>query len=131
MHVESMNWSGTGIREYAAALHLSPTSLRTWRDRLDEGEVEIDWRAHLHPSARPVVGTSASGTLAESSLTASSKVDPGARRQPVRRFFSDEEKHAIALESDQPGVSVSQVARKHGISRVCCSAGACSSASRR
>ena len=36
-------------------------------------------------------------------------------RQPVRRFFSDEEKRAIAVESDQPGVSVSQVARKHGI----------------
>ncbi|MER9298757.1 transposase [Mesorhizobium sp. M0621] len=110
MHVEAMNWSGMGIREYAAALHLSPTSLRKWCDRLDEGEVEIDWRAHLHPSARPVVGTSARGTAAESSLT-----DPGTRRQPARRFFSDAEKHAIALESDQPGVSVSQVARKHGI----------------
>jgi transposase-like protein len=41
--------------------------------------------------------------------------DPKPPRQPVRRFFSDEEKRAIALESDQPGVSVSQVARKHGI----------------
>jgi hypothetical protein len=30
--------------------------LRKWRDRLDEREVEIDWRAHLQPSARPVVG---------------------------------------------------------------------------
>ncbi|WP_040594374.1 IS66 family insertion sequence element accessory protein TnpA, partial [Mesorhizobium metallidurans] len=58
MHVEAMNWSGMGVREYAAALHLSPYSLRLWRDRLDEGEVEIDWRAHLHPSARPAVSTS-------------------------------------------------------------------------
>lgn len=115
MHVEAMNWSGMGVREYAAALHLSPTSLRTWRDRLDQGEVEIDWRAHLHPSARPVVSTSASATPPESSLTADPKDDPGAPRQPVRRFFSDEEKQAIALESDRPGVSVSQVARKHGI----------------
>ncbi|MER8864342.1 hypothetical protein NKI19_11560 [Mesorhizobium sp. M0751] len=40
-HVEAMNWSGMGIREYAAALHLSPTSLRTWRDRLDEGEMVV------------------------------------------------------------------------------------------
>lgn len=31
-----------GMPEYAAALHLSPTSLRKWRDRLDEGEEEID-----------------------------------------------------------------------------------------
>lgn len=48
-------------------------------------------------------------------MTASSNGDPGAPRQPARRFFSDEEKRAIALESDKPGVSVSQVARKHGI----------------
>ena len=47
MHVEAMNWSGMGVREYAAALHLSPTALRKWRDRLNEGEVDIDWRAHL------------------------------------------------------------------------------------
>lgn len=115
MHVEAMNWSGMGVREYAAALHLSPTSLLTWRDRLDQGEVEIEWRAHLHPSARPVVSTSASATPPVSSLTAASKDDPGAPRQPARRFFSDAERQAIALESDRPGVSVSQVARKHGI----------------
>ncbi|MFG1384562.1 IS66 family insertion sequence element accessory protein TnpA [Xanthobacter versatilis] len=115
MHVEAMNWSGMGMREYAAALNLSPTSLRKWRDRLDEGEVEIDWRAHLHPSARPVVGTSASKKPADGLLTAPSKGEPEAPRQPIRRVFSDEEKRAIALESDQAGVSVSSVARKHGI----------------
>ncbi|WP_246680614.1 transposase [Mesorhizobium sp. B2-4-13] len=115
MHVEAMNWSGMGVREYAAALHLSATSLRIWRDRLDEGEVEIDWRAHLHPAARPAVSTSANGAPSELSLTAASKDDPGTPRQLVRRFFSDAEKRAIALESDRPGVSVSQVARKHGI----------------
>jgi len=27
-HVEAMNWSGMGVREYAAALHLSPYALR-------------------------------------------------------------------------------------------------------
>ncbi|MFG1392331.1 IS66-like element accessory protein TnpA [Xanthobacter agilis] len=115
MHVEAMNWSGMGMREYAAALNLSPTSLRKWRDRLDEGEVEIDWRAHLHPSARPVVGTSASKKPADGLLTAPSKGEPEAPRRPIRRVFSDEEKRAIAIESDQAGVSVSSVARKHGI----------------
>lgn len=115
MHVEAMNWSGMGVREYAAGLHISPTSLRIWRDRLDEGEVEIDWRAHLHPSARPVVGTSAKKSQPKSSLTDQPKDDPEPPRSPVRRFFSDEQKRAIALESDQPGVSVSAVARKHGI----------------
>lgn len=115
MHVEAMNWSGMGVREYAAALELSPTSLRKWRNRLDERETEIDWRAHLHPSARPVVGTSANGRELENRLTDVRKDDPPQQQPPVRRFFSDEEKRAIALESDQPGVSVSAVARRHGI----------------
>ena len=57
MHVEAMNWSGMGVREYAAAMYLSPYALRCWRDRLADGEVEIDWRAHLHPSACPVAST--------------------------------------------------------------------------
>ncbi|MDP2765164.1 MAG: extensin family protein, partial [Brevundimonas sp.] len=46
---------------------------------------------------------------------AARKDDPPPPKQPVRRFFSDEQKRAIALESDRPGVSVSAVARKHGI----------------
>ena len=115
MHVEAMNWSGMGVREYAASLHLSPTSLRKWRDRLEDGEVEIDWRAHLHPSARPVVGTSAKEAPPENISTDTLKGGAGASARPARRFFSDEEKRAIALESDRPGVSVSAVARKHGI----------------
>jgi transposase-like protein len=48
-------------------------------------------------------------------LTAPPRDDPAPPRQPLRRFFTDDQKRAIALESDQPGVSVSQVARKHGI----------------
>ena len=115
MHVEAMNWSGMGVREYAAALDLSPTSLRKWRDRLEESETDIDWRAHLHPSARPLVRSSARETALENRLTEARKDDPPPPRQPVRRFFSDEQKRAIALESDQPGVSVSAVARRHGI----------------
>ena len=114
MHVEAMNWSGMSVREYAAFLHLSPTSLRKRRDQLDDGEVDIDWRAHLHPSARPVAGSSANRMPPERALTVrrAGKAPP---RQPLRRFFSEEQKLAIALERDQPGVSVSQVARKHGI----------------
>jgi hypothetical protein len=54
MHVEAMNWSGMGIRAYAAAMQLSPHSSRRWRDRLDAGEATIDWRASspLRPSGR-------------------------------------------------------------------------------
>ncbi len=115
MHVEAMNWSGMGVREYAAAMYLSPYALRCWRDRLADGEVEIDWRAHLHPSARPVASTSAKESPPEMSLTNSPKDDPGAAERSNRRIFTDEQKHAIALETEQPGVTVSSVARKHGI----------------
>jgi hypothetical protein len=39
------------IVRYANAHNLSLVGLRRWRDLLDSGEVEIDWRAYLHPSA--------------------------------------------------------------------------------
>ena len=100
IHVEAMNWSGMSVREYAAALHLSPTSLRKWRDRLDDGEMDIDWRAHLHPSARPVAGTSANRTAAGNGLDSCAERRSGAASTAVRRFPTDEQKRAIALESD-------------------------------
>lgn len=115
MHVEAMNWSGMSVRDYAAALVLSPTSLRKWRDRLDDGEVEVDWRAHLHPAARPVVGTSAGNPSRENGLTAVPTADPQLTEPPARRYFSDAQKEAIAVETAQPGATVSGVARRHGI----------------
>ena len=54
MHVEAMNWSGMGLRAYAAAMQLSPHSLRKWRDRLDAGEFAITGaRIFTPPLARP------------------------------------------------------------------------------
>ncbi|WP_136618891.1 MULTISPECIES: IS66 family insertion sequence element accessory protein TnpA [Mesorhizobium] len=119
MHVEAMNWSGMGVREYAAALHLSPYSLLRWRGRLEDGEVEIDWRAHLHPSARPQTSTSASSAAKEvpvkSGLTDTPDADPQRDGRTNRRSFTDEEKLAIVMETEQPGVSVAEVCRRHGI----------------
>ena len=119
MHVEAMNWSGMSVRDYAAALQLSPTSLRKWCDRLDEGEVEIDWRALLHPSARSLISTgakdSAKETPVENILTTAPTAEPTASEGKHRRRFTDEEKLAIVLEAEQPGMTVSQVARAHRI----------------
>jgi transposase-like protein len=115
MHVEAMNWSGMGIRAYAAAMQLSPHSLRKWRDRLNAGEVVVDWRAHLHPSARPAVSTSARNSAPESSLTAAVIGEPTTPVTPIRRFFSNEARLAIVQETTRPGAKVSAVARKHGI----------------
>ena len=58
MHVETLNWSGMTLTHYAAATKLSKSSLSRWRDLIDSGEAEIDWRAQLHPSARPQISTS-------------------------------------------------------------------------
>jgi hypothetical protein len=118
MHVEAMNWSGMGVGEYAAALSLSPRSLRKWHDRFENWEVEIDWRAHLHPSARPKISTSASSAAkdqATESLLTTSSADPSPSQRSNRRSFTDEEKFAIVLESDQSDVRVAEVCRRHGI----------------
>jgi transposase-like protein len=119
MHVEAMNWSGLGVREYAVSMYLSATSLRIWRDRLADGEVEIDWRAHLHPSARPPISTSAKDSTkdcaAESSLTAKLNADLPSSERQGRRSFDTAEKLAIVRETEQPRETVSSVARRHGI----------------
>lgn len=111
MHVEAMNWSGMGVREYAAALHLSPYALRRWRERLEDGELDIDRRAHLHPAARPTVSDITNGATSEHSLTTHADDTPATRG---RRFFTDARK-LIVQESEAAGATGSAVARRHGI----------------
>ena len=93
------------------------SSLRRWRDLIDGGEVEIDWRARLHPSARPQISTSASSAAKESvverDLTDATAADSARDGRANRRSFTSEEKLAIVLECEQPGNSVSAVARAH------------------
>jgi hypothetical protein len=119
MHVEALNWSGMSTGEYASALLLSPWALRKWRARFEDGEAEIDWRAHLHPSARPRLSPRTSDStkepLVESLLTTAPELEPAPPAARPRRNFTDAEKHAVVLETERPGVTVSQVARAHGI----------------
>src|SRR5215470_4113443 len=119
MHVEALNWSGMSTGEYANALLLSPWALGKWRGRFDDGEVAIDWRAHLHPSARPRLSTRTSDNTkeppVESLLTTAPELEPAPPAARPRRNFTDAERHAIVLETERPGVTVSQVARAHGI----------------
>lgn len=96
MHVETMNWSGMSVREYAAALHLSPTSLRKRREGLDDGEVDVDLQADLHASALQAAGTSVKRTPPETRLTAAPSDDPPPPRQVLRRFFTDKTKRVSA-----------------------------------
>ena len=110
MHVEAMNWSGMGLAEYAAALGLSPHALRIWRDRLEDSGDEMDWRSLLHPSARAQLSSAANCARRKYRLTPDA-VDGRSNR----RRFSDEQKRAVVLETEKPGVSVAQVCRRHGI----------------
>jgi Transposase len=119
MHVETLNWSGMTLTHYAAAAKISKYSLRRWRDLIDSGEVEIDWRARLHPSARPQISSDVSSAAKdrsdETALTTSVPGDPPRDRRSNRRSFTDEEKLAIVMEAEQPDVSVAAVCRHHDI----------------
>jgi Transposase len=115
MHVEALNWSGMSVRQYARAMRISPWTLSKWRDLIAAEEVVIDWRGQLHPSARPKISTNISTSASSAdSVYVLTGANEGAAR-PNRRSFTDEEKRAIVMETLHAGVSVSSVARRHGI----------------
>jgi transposase-like protein len=119
MHVEAQTWSGLSARSYATAHHMSHYTLNKWRKRLETDEAEIDWRAHLHPSAWPRISTSVSASAkkiaADRPLTTEANADPESPAKLRRRSFGVEEKRAIVLETEREGATVSAVARSHRI----------------
>jgi transposase-like protein len=119
MHVEAQMWSGLSAAEYASAHRLTPSSLRQWRQRLDEDPLGIDWRELVHPSARPYASprrsTSAKARTPESGLTDATRTILDGDGRSSRRTFSDEQRRAIVAETQAPGATVSAVARKHGV----------------
>jgi transposase-like protein len=110
MHVEAMNFSGMGHAEYAAASGLSPHSLRIWRDSLEQYGNEMHWRSLLHPSARAQISSAANCARRKYRLTPQE-----ADGRSNRRRFSDEQKRAMVLETEKPGVAVAEVCRRYGI----------------
>jgi hypothetical protein len=119
MHVEAWTWSGLTLREYSGSLRLSPYSLKRWRKLFDSAEVEIDWRALLHPSARPLISNEISNVAKRESearrLTETMEAIPSPLERKRRRRFTDEEKIAILLEIERHGESMSSVGRAHGL----------------
>jgi transposase-like protein len=120
MHVEALVWSGMSVRHYAQALRISAQTLRRWRDLIEAEEIAADWRARLHPSARPLISSGASSAAkdrpVEAPLTAPRSTEPVVDRRSNRRSFTDEEKLAMVMESEAPGVSVAAVCRRHDVS---------------
>lgn len=94
MHVEAMTWSTA--MHYAAAHRISANSLRRWRDLLESGELEVDWRARLHPSACTKISSAAKTETLETIPT-----DPPKSEQRANwRSFTDDEKLAIVMETE-------------------------------
>ena len=127
MHVEALEWSGMSVREYARALAISQHSLRRWRDLLAELEAPVDWRARLHPSVRAQISSAASPRTAgefspnnvsgdaRSGLTCDALPGPEQAERVQRRSFNNDEKRAIVMQTLGAHVTVSQIARRHGI----------------
>ncbi|MBA3895875.1 MAG: transposase [Sphingomonadaceae bacterium] len=119
MHVEAWQWSGLHLRDYTAALRLSPHSLKRWRNLLESEEVVIDWRALLHPSALPLISTNISTRTKEMEcakvLTAAIEAEAEPPKRATRRRYTMEQKIALLLETERHGESVSSVGRAHGI----------------
>lgn len=119
MHVEAWTWSGLTLREYSGSLRLSPFSLKRWRNIIESAEVEIDWRAMLHPSARPPISNEISNVAKRESearrLTDVIEAAGSTLERKRRRRFTDEEKIAILLEIERHGESMSSVGRVHGL----------------
>jgi transposase-like protein len=115
MHVEALTWSGMAAAPYAAAHHIPANSLRRWRDLLESGEVEIDWRARLHPSVRPKKSSGLSSAAEDDHAKEVLTDAPNSDRRSNQRSFTDEEKLAIALEAERPDVGVAAICRRHGI----------------
>ena len=114
MHIEAMTWCGMSAQAYAKAHRLSMHSLKRWRLLLEAGEVQIDWRGHVHPSALSQLSTRTKPSAKEYESELSLTTSPDCRRQ-TRRNFLEEEKRAIVLETERRGATVSSVARKHGV----------------
>lgn len=124
MHVEAWQWSGLNASAYAKVHHLTRQTLIKWRDRLEAEPEGIDWRALVHPSARPRTNSGRISTGAKSSakqsepgngLTDAETIAPAPHERPRRRRFSTKEKLSIVLETERPDMTVSQVARAHQI----------------
>ena len=114
IHVEAMNWNGMGVREYAASFQLSPTSPREWRDRFENTEVEDG------AGGKDRVGCDGGEVSEEDSAVCELCLAVKMKSPPLSltirgRIFKDKEKLAVVLESEQPGMSIAEVCRRHDI----------------
>lgn len=122
MHVEALWWSGLTVPAYAYAHRLSKYTLKKWRDKFLLEPTNINWRDLVHPSAcpeikaRPETELESPPPMTKPMTTGLfSEISPFKDGRGSRRKFTPSQKRAIALESNLPNITVSDVARRYNI----------------
>ena len=124
MHIEAQRDSGLSVPRYARVHQLPERMLQRVKLRFTRTPPAQDWRELRHPVAR-------SGTAADARVryelrlrydrpsgTAVRDMPAGTEttaRKPARRRYAGPQKLAIVAEAAEPGVSVSEIARRHGV----------------
>jgi transposase-like protein len=122
MHAEAHRESGLTAVQYANAHRLPAVRMRRESRQFALIVPSQDWRQMLHPSNRPpgsyrskirdelrydLCISPAGGT--------SDQVAAPPTAQPMRRQYTDKQKLAILADAAERGVTVSMVARRHGV----------------
>jgi len=122
MHIEAQRDSGLSVPRYAHVHLLPERTLRRVKRQFERTPPAQDWRAHHHPPARSATAEDPkiryelrydrlSDTAVQDTLTGTETTP----RKSARRQYTDPQKLAIVAEAAEPGVSVSEVARRHGV----------------
>ena len=122
MHCEAQHESGLNATQYANAHRIPVVRMRRESRQFARIVPPQDWRELLHPSNRPPGAYRANlrqeirQDLCISPLGGTAKPAPAtdsAIRQ--RRQYTDQQKLAIVTEANEPGISMSAVAKRHRV----------------
>ncbi len=112
MHVNAWLNSDLSIREYCTVYELSRKNFHRWREAVKD-EDRIRWNRALH-RGRGGRKRAIKAELVPAQGDRPSSVAPPKKGR--RRFFADDIKRQIIEETCQPGMTVSEVARRYNVS---------------
>jgi transposase-like protein len=121
MHAEAQHGSGLTAVQYANAHRLPVRRMRRESRQFARVTPPQDWRDMLHPSNRP---PGAYRSKIRDEIRYGLCITPAGRPSgsatapssaPKRRQFSDKQKLAILADAAESGVTVSEIARRHGV----------------
>jgi len=122
MHSEAQHASGLNPTQYANAHRIPVVRMRRESRQFARIVAPQDWREMLHPSnrARGSYRSKIRDELRDDLCItpADSPPDKTAEpptAQPTRRQYTDKQKLAMIADAAEPGVTVSMVARRHGV----------------